>query len=61
MKVFGGSEAFLGVLDPVFLVFSVFTRSAMLGKPGEHLTEILELWSGDVSRSQLPVLESAFT
>ena len=44
MKVFDGSEAFLGVLDPVSLVFfSASTRSAMLGKPGEHLTEILDL------------------
>ena len=44
MKVFDGSEAFLGVLDPVFLgFFSASTRSAMLRKPGEHLTEILDL------------------
>ena len=44
MKVFDGPEAFTGVLDPVFLgFFSALTRSAVLGKPGEHLTEILDL------------------
>ena len=44
MKVFDGSEAFLGVLDPVFLgFFSAATRSAILGKRWEHLIGILEI------------------
>ena len=44
MKVFDGSEAFPGVLDPVFLgSFFAITRSRFFTKSGEHLPEILDL------------------